>query len=230
MGRLIVVEGLDGAGKRTLADALTAGARRGRGARVARLGVPPLRRRRARRAGPRRALRPAAATWPASVHGDGAAVRAGPPRRRARAAGRAARARRACSSTATWPRTPPTARRGCTRTRRRRVRRAGCGTLEVERFGMPVPDHQLLLAVPRAVAAAAGRAPGAHRAGPGARRLRVRRRAAAAHRGGYAQLAAASWLRRGRLDGAAVDAGRARGAGSSGEPTARRTGGPTRGP
>ena len=64
--------------------------------------------------------------------------------------------------------------------------------LEIDRFGLPVPDRHLLLDVPRAVAARARRAPGAHRARPRARPLRVRRRAAGAHR----PRSTASWPRR----------------------------------
>jgi dTMP kinase len=66
--------------------------------------------------------------------------------------------------------------------------------LEVERFGVPVPDHQLLLAVPQSVAAQRaehrerteeGRARDAYEWDAG-----LQQRTAAA----YAQLAAASWL------------------------------------
>ena len=56
--------------------------------------------------------------------------------------------------------------------------------LEIDRFAVPVPDHQLLLAVPREVAAQRA----AHRErtepGRGAGLVRVRRRPAAAHRSG----------------------------------------------
>jgi dTMP kinase len=66
--------------------------------------------------------------------------------------------------------------------------------LEIERFGIPVPDHQLLVAVPRAVAAAravhrerteAGRARDAYEADAG-----LQERTGAV----YAQLAERSWL------------------------------------
>jgi dTMP kinase len=66
--------------------------------------------------------------------------------------------------------------------------------LEIERFGIPVPDHQLLVAVPRAVAAAravhrerteAGRARDAYEADAG-----LQERTGAV----YAQLADRSWL------------------------------------
>ena len=77
MGRLVVIEGLDGAGKRTLADRLAAAL----DGRVAPVRVPPLRRRRARRARPRRALRPHGRPRRVGAR-DGGAVRAGPPRRR----------------------------------------------------------------------------------------------------------------------------------------------------
>ena len=66
--------------------------------------------------------------------------------------------------------------------------------LEVERFGMPVPDHQLLLAVPREVAAAraahrerteTGRARDAYESDDG-----LQKRTGAV----YAELAATAWL------------------------------------
>jgi dTMP kinase len=66
--------------------------------------------------------------------------------------------------------------------------------LEVERFGVPVPDHQLLLAVPREVAAQ--RAAHRERTEEGRERdayeadADLQERTAVA----YAQLAAASWL------------------------------------
>ena len=54
-----------------------------------------------------------------------------------------------------------------------RLHQGACGefvawvhALEIERFGLPVPDRHLLLDVPRAVAARARRAPGAHATGP----------------------------------------------------------------
>ena len=111
------------------------------------------------------------------------AVRAGPPGRRRRSCAARWPSTTCCWSTGTSPPTRPTARPGCTRTPTASSW-PGCGTLEIERFALPVPDHQLLLAVPRAVAAERA----AHRERteprPRARRLRVRRRPAAAHRGG----------------------------------------------
>jgi dTMP kinase len=66
--------------------------------------------------------------------------------------------------------------------------------LEVERFGLPVPDDQLLLAVPRAVAAA--RAERRERTEPGRARDAYESDAGLQERTGevYAGLAAASWL------------------------------------
>jgi dTMP kinase len=190
MGRLIVVEGLDGAGKRTLSDALCT-ALAAKGARVARFAFPrydadvhaEL---------AREALYGRHGDLAASVHGMALLFaldrRAAAPELRAareshdvvlvdryiasNVAYHAARAhQRADGELAAWLR-----------------------DLEVERFGVPVPDHQLLLAVPRTVAAERA----AHRERTEAGRERdayefdadLQERTADA----YAQLAAASWL------------------------------------
>jgi dTMP kinase len=190
MGRLIVVEGLDGAGKRTLSDALCA-ALTAEGARVARFAFPrydadvhaEL---------AREALYGRHGDLAASVHGMALLFaldrRAAAPQLRAareshdvvlvdryvasNVAYNAARLhQRADGEFAGWVR-----------------------ELEVERFGVPVPDHQLLLAVPREVAAQRA----AHRERTEAGRERdayesdadLQERTAAA----YARLAQASWL------------------------------------
>ncbi len=66
--------------------------------------------------------------------------------------------------------------------------------LEIERFGVPVPDRQLYLRVPRAVAA--GRTAHRERTEPGRDRDAYESDAGLQERTGelYAQLAAASWL------------------------------------
>ena len=150
MGRLVVIEGLDGAGKRTLTDRL--------------LDAP----RRARRAAPRPSPSPATTptctpSWPATPCTDGSATSPTPCTRW-----------RCCSRWTAAP--PPTA---CGRrwpahdvvlVDRYVASNAAYGAarlhqdaggefvawvraLEIERFGLPVPDRHLLLDVPRAVAA-----------------------------------------------------------------------------
>ena len=150
MGRLVVIEGLDGAGKRTLtrrlADALAAGAP----ARRPRL--PPLRRRRARRARRATPCYGRLGDLADSVHGDGACCSRWTAARPPTTCARRWRSTTSCSSTATSPPTPPTAPPGCTRTPAGSSS-PGCTALEIERFGLPVPDRHLLLDVPRAVAA-----------------------------------------------------------------------------
>ena len=83
-----------------------------------------------------------------------------------------------------------------------RLHQGACGefvawvhALEIERFGLPVPDRHLLLDVPRAVAARARRAPGAD-ASPGRARDRYESDAdcRTAPRTVYRELAAAGWL------------------------------------
>lgn len=204
MGRLIVVEGLDGAGKRTLTDALCA-AFGARGARVARLAFP-------RYADDvhaelvRDALYGRLGDLSDSVHGmavlyalDRRAAAAG--LRDAVAGHDAVLVDRYAASNAAY---------GAARLHQdaagefaRWVRE-----LEVDRFGIPVPDHHLLLAVPRAVAAE--RAAHRERTETGRARDRFEADGDLQERTGavYAGLAAASWLAPWTvLDGAAgVDA------------------------
>lgn len=204
MGRLIVVEGLDGAGKRTLTDALCA-AFDARGARVARLAFP-------RYADDvhaelvRDALYGRLGDLSDSVHGmavlyalDRRAAAAG--LRDAVAGHDAVLVDRYAASNAAY---------GAARLHQdaegefaRWVR-----GLEVDRFGIPVPDHHLLLAVPRAVAAE--RAAHRERTETGRERDRFEADGDLQERTGavYAGLAAGSWLAPWTvLDGAAgVDA------------------------
>jgi dTMP kinase len=190
MGRLVVVEGLDGAGKRTLSDALCT-ALAARGARVARFAFPrydtdvhaEL---------AREALYGHHGDLAASVHGMALLFaldrRAAAPQLRAALASHdVVLVDRYVSSNAAY--------------NAARLHQPGDGAfaawvreLEVDRFGIPVPDHQLLLAVPRAVAAERA----AHRERTEAGRVRdayesdagLQERTAVA----YAQLAAVSWL------------------------------------
>ncbi|OZM75638.1 dTMP kinase [Pseudonocardia sp. MH-G8] len=201
MGRLIVVEGLDGAGKRTLSDALCAALADG-GCRVARFAFPrydadvhaEL---------AREALYGRHGDLAASVHGMALLFAldrraAAPELRAAREANDVVLVDRYVASNAAY-----------------NMARLGedvdgelvtwVHELEVERFGVPVPDHQLLLAVPQAVAAEraahrerteVGRARDAYESDAG-----LQERTGAA----YTQLAAASWLSPWTvLDGAAV--------------------------
>ncbi|HEX7660862.1 MAG TPA: dTMP kinase [Pseudonocardiaceae bacterium] len=198
MGRLVVVEGLDGAGKRTLTDGLT-GALRARGVSVARLAFP--------RYGAsvhadlvRDALHGGLGDLPDSVHGM--AVLFALDRLGAREELLDARDRhdvvlvdRYIASNAAY---------GAARLREdvdgpfvTWVR-----DLEVDRFGLPAPDLQLLLRVP--VAVAAGRAARREDAEPARARdsfesdggLQTRTAAV------YDQLAAIRWLGRWQvLDG-----------------------------
>jgi dTMP kinase len=190
VGRLIVLEGLDGAGKRTLSDRLCAAVEE-RGARVARLAFPrydddvhaEL---------ARDALYGQLGDLAASVHGM--AVLFALDRRAAADGLRAALAEhdvvlvdRYVASNAAY---------GAAR-----LHQDAAGefvtwvrALEVERFALPLPDRQLLLAVPRAVAA--------ERAARRARTEQGRERDAYESDDGlqdrtgavYAQLAAVSWL------------------------------------
>ena len=185
-----MIEGLDGAGKRTLADRLL-GALAGHGARTATLAFP-------RYADDvhaelvRDALHGRLGDLADSVHGM-AVLFALDRRAAAPGCARHWRSTTSSSSTATSPPTPRTAPRACTRT--------PCGEfvawvreLEVERFGVPVPDRHLLLAVPQAVAAE--RAAHRERTEPGRERDRyesdagLQERTAAVYRG----LAATGWL------------------------------------
>lgn len=204
MGRLIVVEGLDGAGKRTLTDALCA-ALAGRGARVARLAFP-------RYADDvhaelvRDALYGRLGDLSDSVHGmavlyalDRRAAADG--LRDAVSAHDAVLVDRYVASNAAY---------GAARLHQDAAGGFVAWTreLEIDRFGIPVPDHHLLLAVPRAVAAE--RAAHRERTETGRERDRFEADAGLQDRTGtvYAGLAAAGWLAPWTvLDGAAtVDA------------------------
>jgi dTMP kinase len=187
VGLLIVVEGLDGAGKRTLADALTSAF----DARVARFAFPrydedvhaEL---------VRDALHGRLGDTADSVYGmtllfalDRRA--AAPAIREALTANDVVLVDRYVASTAAYgaARLHQDASEGFVDWVRE---------LEIGRFGIPVPDRQLYLRVPRAVAA--GRAEHRERAEPGRMRdvyesdVGLQERTAAM----YAQLAAASWL------------------------------------
>jgi dTMP kinase len=187
---MVAIEGLDGAGKRTLSDALCRALADG-GASVARFAFPrydadvhaEL---------AREALYGRLGDLAASVHGM--ALLFALDRRAAAAELRAATAAhdvvlvdRYIASNAAY---------GAARSGEDADGEFVAWTrqLEVERFGIPVPDHQLLVAVPRAVAAARavhrerteeGRARDAYEADTG-----LQERTGAV----YAQLAAASWL------------------------------------
>ncbi len=187
MGRLVVIEGLDGAGKRTLADRLEGAL----DATVARFAFP-------RYAEDvhaelvRDALYGRMGDLPASVHGM--AVLFALDRRDAAPVLRAALATndlvlvdRYVASNAAY---------GAARLHEDAAGElvAWVRALEIERFGIPVPDHQLYLDVPREVAAAraahrerteAGRGRDAYEADDG-----LQERTAAV----YAQLAATAWL------------------------------------
>jgi dTMP kinase len=179
MGRLIVVEGLDGAGKRTLSDALGT-ALAAKGARVARFAFPrydvDVHAQLAREA-----LYGRHGDLAASVHGMAVLFAldrraAAPELQAAREAHDVVLVDRYIASNAAY--------------NAARLHQPGDGEfaswvreLEVDRFGVPVPDDQLLLAVPREVAAERA----AHRERTEAG---LQERTAAA----YAQLAAASWL------------------------------------
>ncbi|GAA0919713.1 dTMP kinase [Pseudonocardia zijingensis] len=190
MGRLIVVEGLDGAGKRTLSDALCT-APAARGARVARFAFPrydadvhaEL---------AREALYGRHGDLAASVHGMALLFAldrraAAPELRAARDAHDVVLVDRYVASNAAY--------------NMARLKEDVDGPfvrwvheLEVERFGVPVPDHQLLLAVPRAVAAE--RAAHRERTEAGRERDAYESDAELQERTGaaYARLAEVGWL------------------------------------
>ena len=190
MGRLIVVEGLDGAGKRTLSDALCTELV-ARGARVARFAFPrydadvhaEL---------AREALYGRHGDLAASVHGMALLFAldrraAAPELRAALGSHDVVLVDRYVSSNAAY--------------NAARLHQPGDGEfarwvheLEVERFGVPVPDQQLLLSVPRAVAAE--RAAHRERTEAGRERDAYESDDGLQERTGlaYVQLAAASWL------------------------------------
>jgi dTMP kinase len=190
VGRLVVIEGLDGAGKRTLADRLLA-ALAARGARTATLAFP-------RYAADvhaelaHDALHGRLGDLPDSVHGMAVLFaldrRAAAPGLRAATAGNdVVLVDRYVASNAAY---------GAAR-----LHQDACGEfvawvreLEVDRFGVPVPDRHLLLAVPRAVAAE--RAAHRERTEPGRERDRYESDAGLQERTAavYAGLAAAGWL------------------------------------
>ena len=153
---LIAIEGVDGAGKRTLTDGLRASFEAA-GKTVAHAGLPALppvgARRPRRRGAARRARRPVVV----GVR-DGDAVRARPGRRQATRSTGCAPRTTSSSSTATSRPTPPTARRGCIRTSTA-TWSPGCGELEFDRFALPAPDWQVLLAVPDRAGRRTGPAP-----------------------------------------------------------------------
>ena len=152
VGRLIVVEGLDGAGKRTLSDGLAGGTVRAR--RPVR---PPATRSRAtaRTSTPTSPATPSTDAsvisrrrctgWPSCSHSTAAPPPTGPPPPPCATT-------TPSSSTVTSPPTRRTGRPGCSSTPTASWW-PGYGELEVGRFAVPVPDLQLLLQVPRAVAA-----------------------------------------------------------------------------
>lgn len=190
MGRLIVIEGLDGAGKRTLADGLTAELT-ARGARVARLAFP---------------------RYDADVHAElvrdalygrlgdladsvhGMAVLFALDRRAA--AGQLRAALREHDTVLVDRYVASNAAYGAARLHQDADGGfvAWVRELEIDRFGLPVPDHQLLLAVPRAVAAA--RAAHRERTEHGRERDRFESDDGLQERTDavYAQLARARWL------------------------------------
>jgi dTMP kinase len=202
VGRLIVIEGLDGAGKRTVADRVTA-ALQARDARVARLAFP--------RYGAdvhaelvRDALYGRLGDLGDSVHGM--AVLFALDRRAAAAELREALrghdvvlADRYVASNAAY---------GAARLHQDAAGEfvAWVLALEIDRFAVPVPDHQLLLAVPSEVAAR--RAAHRERTEAGRGRDAFESDAALQQRTGelYRQLAAAGWLSAWTvLDGAGLD-------------------------
>jgi dTMP kinase len=190
VGRLVVIEGLDGAGKRTLADRLLA-ALAARGARTATLAFP-------RYAADvhaelaHDALHGRLGDLPDSVHGMAVLFaldrRAAAPGLRAATAGNdVVLVDRYVASNAAY---------GAARLHQdaRGEFVAWVRELEVDRFGVPVPARHLLLAVPRAVAAE--RAAHRERTEPGRERDRYESDAGLQERTAavYSGLAAAGWL------------------------------------
>ena len=190
MSRLIVIEGLDGAGKRTLADRLVA-AMAGAGVSVGRWAFPrydadihaEL---------VRDALYGRLGDLGASVHGMALLFAldrrdAGAGLRDALAAHDVVLVDRYVASNAAY---------GAARLGQDAAGEfvAWVRALEIDRFAVPVPDHQLLLAVPREVAA--HRAAHRERTEPGRARDSFESDDGLQRRTGavYGQLAAASWL------------------------------------
>ena len=190
VGRLIVIEGLDGAGKRTLADGLAAGLGR-RGASVAGLAFP---RYEADIHGElvRDALYGRLGDLGASVHGMALLFALD---RRA-AAAQLLDALREHDVVLVDRYVASNAAYGAARLHQHADGEfvAWVRELEIERFALPVPDHHLLLEVPRAIAA--------ERAARRERTEAGRERDAFESDGGlqertsavYAELADASWL------------------------------------
>ena len=190
MGRLVVIEGLDGAGKRTLSDALC-GAVAGGQARVARFAFP-------RYESDihaelvRDALYGRLGDLNGSVHGM--AVLFALDRRAA-----AAELQAACREHDLVLVDRYVASNAAYGAARLHEDAAGefvgwVRDLEIERFGIPVPDHQLHLAVPREVAAE--RAAHRERTEAGRERDSYESDDGLQERTGalYAQLAASAWL------------------------------------
>jgi dTMP kinase len=190
MGRLIVVEGLDGAGKRTVSDRLCA-AWAARSAHVARFAFP-----RYDDDVHAELARDALYGRLGDVGGSAHAMAllfaldrraATPLLRDALAAHDVVVVDRYVASNAAY---------GAARLHQDAAGElvAWVRALEVDRFGIPRPDVQLLLQVPPAVAAR--RTAGRERAGPGRARDAYESDAALQDRTGevYAQLAALSWL------------------------------------
>ena len=189
VSRLIVIEGLDGAGKRTLADRLIAALAASRAPSGG---------------GPSRATTPTSTpSWSAtrctggsgdlgdSVHGM--ALLFALDRRDAGAAVRRAGGARRCWWTGTWRRTPPTARPGWLR--RTRPGSSWPGSGRWRSTGSPSRSPTTSCCSPcRDGGARRAARPRAHRAGPGARLVRVRRRACSGARSGATAAWRAAWL------------------------------------
>lgn len=190
MGRLVVIEGLDGAGKRTLSDVLC-GAVAERRARVARFAFPRYESD-VHAELVRDALYGRLGDLSGSVHGM--AVLFALDRRAA-----AADLRAACREHDLVLVDRYVASNAAYGAARLHQDAAGefvgwVRELEIDRFGIPVPDHQLHLAVPREVAAE--RAAHRERTEAGRERDSYESDDGLQERTGalYAQLAASSWL------------------------------------
>lgn len=190
MGRLIVIEGLDGAGKATMAGAL-ATALHGAGARVGRSAFPRYHAD-VHAELVRDALYGRLGDLGSSVHGMALLFAldrraAGPELRQALREHDVLLVDRYVASNAAY---------GAARLHQDAAGEfvAWVRALEVDRFELPVPDHQLLLAVPRAVAA--HRAAHRERTEPGRERDRFEADGGLQQRteAVYGQLAATGWL------------------------------------